>query len=115
MEAGQRAESETFSALILLAAALHKRWHHGSLTHRNFIKAEEYLDRLPAGYAGVDLARLRAEVWAARSAQTRRSVPRCGPPHPPRRAALPGQRSAMLPGPFRPAARPRQDNHRTGD
>ncbi|GAA5511329.1 hypothetical protein Dcar01_00035 [Deinococcus carri] len=52
-------------ALILLAAALHKRWHHGSLTHRNYHKAAAYLDRLPAQYGGVDLARLRADVWAA--------------------------------------------------
>ncbi|WP_221089103.1 DUF309 domain-containing protein [Deinococcus aquaedulcis] len=52
-------------ALILLAAALHKRWHHGSTAHRNFYKAERYLDTLPAEYAGVDLQRLRAEVWAA--------------------------------------------------
>ncbi|EYB68467.1 hypothetical protein DEIPH_ctg022orf0006 [Deinococcus phoenicis] len=52
-------------ALILLAAALHKRWHHGSVTHRNYHKAARYLDLLPAEYAGVDLARLRSEVWAA--------------------------------------------------
>ncbi len=52
-------------ALILLAAALHKRWAHGSLTHRNYDKALRYLDGLPAGYAGVDLARLRADVWDA--------------------------------------------------
>lgn len=52
-------------ALILLAAALHKRWHHGSLTHRNYVKAQRYLNGLPPSYAGVDLARLRADVWAA--------------------------------------------------
>lgn len=52
-------------ALILLAAALHKRWAHGSLTHRNYDKALRYLDALPAGYAGVDLVRLRADVWDA--------------------------------------------------
>jgi len=52
-------------ALILLAAALHKRWHHGSLTHRNYFKAERYLDGLAPVYGGVDLARLRSEVWAA--------------------------------------------------
>lgn len=52
-------------ALILLAAALHKRWHHGSLTHRNFHKAVRYLDTLPDEYGGVSLARLRAEVWDA--------------------------------------------------
>lgn len=52
-------------ALILLAAALHKRWHHGSLAHRNFYKAEKYLDTLPDNYGGVNLRRLREEVWQA--------------------------------------------------
>lgn len=52
-------------ALILLAAALHKRWHHGSPTHRNFDKAVRYLNTLPEEYGGVNLARLRAEVWEA--------------------------------------------------
>lgn len=58
-------ERHFLQALILLAAALHKRWHHGSLTHRNFEKAGRYLDLLPPEYAGVDLRRLRADVWAA--------------------------------------------------
>ncbi|WP_019588665.1 DUF309 domain-containing protein [Deinococcus apachensis] len=58
-------ERHFIQALILLAAALHKRWHHGSLTHRNYHKAEAYLDRLPPEYGGLDLDRLRAEVWAA--------------------------------------------------
>lgn len=52
-------------ALILLAAALHKRWHHGSLTGRNFVKAEAYLERLPSTYRGLDLAGLRADVRLA--------------------------------------------------
>lgn len=52
-------------ALILLAAALHRRWHAGSLTHRNFHKAVKYLDTLPDEYGGVALTRLRADVWAA--------------------------------------------------
>ncbi|GGO32444.1 DUF309 domain-containing protein [Deinococcus humi] len=52
-------------ALILLAAALHRRWHYGSLTHRNFHKAVKYLDTLPDEYGGVQLDRLRAEVWDA--------------------------------------------------
>ncbi|GGR48342.1 hypothetical protein GCM10008959_06690 [Deinococcus seoulensis] len=51
--------------VILLAAALHKRWHHGSLTHRNYHKAARHLDTLPPVYAGVNLTRLRAEVWEA--------------------------------------------------
>jgi predicted metal-dependent hydrolase len=58
-------ERQFIQALILLAAALHKRWHHGSLTHRNFHKAGRYLDALPDTYGGVDLARLRADVWTA--------------------------------------------------
>lgn len=52
-------------ALILLAAALHKRWKHGSLTHRNFDKAQKYLGTLPDEYEGVSLRQLRAEVWDA--------------------------------------------------
>ena len=52
-------------ALILLAAALHKRWFHGSLTHRNFDKAEKYLDTLPDEYGGVNLRALRQAVWQA--------------------------------------------------
>ncbi|MDB5044058.1 MAG: hypothetical protein JWQ08_108 [Deinococcus sp.] len=58
-------ERACLQALILLAAALHKRWSHGSLAHRNFFKAEKYLDALPAQYAGLNLAQLRADVWAA--------------------------------------------------
>ncbi|MFB9991988.1 DUF309 domain-containing protein [Deinococcus oregonensis] len=63
-------EKACLSALILLAAALHKRWHHGSLSHRNFIKAEKYLNALPDEYAGINLAGLRADVWAALQAPT---------------------------------------------
>ena len=58
-------ERHFVQGLILLAAALHKRWHHGSLTHRNYHKAALHLGRLPPGYGGVDLARLRREVWEA--------------------------------------------------
>lgn len=58
-------ERAFLQALILLAAALHKRWAHGSLAHRNFHKALRYLDALPAEYGGVDLKQLRTEVWAA--------------------------------------------------
>jgi predicted metal-dependent hydrolase len=49
-------------ALILLAAALHKRWAHGSLTARNYHKARRYLAMLPDVHDGVDLARLAREV-----------------------------------------------------
>lgn len=58
-------ERQFVQGLILLAAALHKRWRHGSLAHRNYHKALVYLDRLPPVYGGVDLARLRQEVWTA--------------------------------------------------
>ena len=58
-------ERAFLSALILLAAALYKRWSHGSLTHRNFDKADKYLAELPAQYGGVDLLKLRREVWGA--------------------------------------------------
>ncbi|GHF98835.1 hypothetical protein GCM10017783_08540 [Deinococcus piscis] len=51
-------------ALILLAAALHKRWRMGSLTERNFAKAQVYLRGLPPGVFGVDWARLEQEVAA---------------------------------------------------
>ncbi|THF71041.1 DUF309 domain-containing protein [Deinococcus sp. Arct2-2] len=63
-------ERACLSALILLAAALHKRWHHGSLAHRNFTKSEKYLDALPAEFAGIRLAALRADVWSALQADT---------------------------------------------
>ncbi|MFC5849903.1 DUF309 domain-containing protein [Deinococcus petrolearius] len=65
-------ERRFVQALILLAAALHKRWKMGSLTHRNFHKAEVYLGALPRVYGGVDLVVLRAEVWAALHEEGRR-------------------------------------------
>lgn len=52
-------------ALILLAAALHKRWLHGSPNHRNFHKAVKYLETLPPIYEGINLQQLRADVWMA--------------------------------------------------
>jgi len=58
-------ERHFVQGLILLAAALHKRWHHGSLANRNYHKALVHLGALPEAYGGVDLARLRREVWAA--------------------------------------------------
>lgn len=56
-------ERAFYQALILLAAALHKRWHHGSLTHRNYHKARRYLQTLPDEYRGVNLRQLSADVW----------------------------------------------------
>ncbi|MFC4637992.1 DUF309 domain-containing protein [Deinococcus hohokamensis] len=62
-------ERSFLQGVILLAAALHKRWHHGSLTHRNYHKAQARLGLVPPGYAeqayGVDLEALQAQVWAA--------------------------------------------------
>lgn len=58
-------ERHFVQGLILLAAALHKRWHHGSRAHRNYHKALAHLDSLPPVYGGVDLARLRRDVWEA--------------------------------------------------
>ena len=58
-------ERHFVQGLILLAAALHKRWHHGSFANRNYHKALVHLSALPEGYGGVDLTRLRREVWAA--------------------------------------------------
>lgn len=65
-------ERRFVQALILLAAALHKRWKMGSVAHRNFHKAAAYLDTLPGEYGGVDLVALRAEVWAALHEEGRR-------------------------------------------
>ena len=58
-------ERKFVQALILLAAAMHKRWHHGSTTGRNFIKAERYLAQLPSQYDGVHLQELAGQVAAA--------------------------------------------------
>ncbi|GGJ83036.1 DUF309 domain-containing protein [Deinococcus aquiradiocola] len=58
-------ERRFVQGLILLAAALHKRWVHGSLTHRNYFKALRHLEGLPPGFGGVDLARLQGDTWAA--------------------------------------------------
>lgn len=60
-------EKKGFSVLILLAAALHKRWVHGSLTHRNFDKAMRYLHELPCFFHGIDLCALEKTVWQALS------------------------------------------------
>lgn len=51
--------------LILLAAALHKRWHGGSLTHRNYHKALAKLENLPGEYYDIQLDQLKKDVWDA--------------------------------------------------
>lgn len=50
---------------ILLAAALHKRWHHGSLTGRNFIKAQTKWAELPDQLHGLSLRELQGAVARA--------------------------------------------------
>ncbi|AFZ68518.1 DUF309 domain-containing protein [Deinococcus peraridilitoris] len=52
-------------SLILLAAALHKRWVHGRLTRRNYEKALRYLSALPDEFDGVRLQVLAREVEEA--------------------------------------------------
>lgn len=59
--------------LILLAAALHKRWEHGSLSARNFYKAQKHLSLLPPIYDNLDLPKLQNEVWLALQAEQRPS------------------------------------------
>ena len=58
-------ERAYIQALILLAAALHKRWVHGSLTGRNYHKARRYLAALPGSFDGVNLTQLGREVAGA--------------------------------------------------
>lgn len=58
-------ERQFVQGLILLAAALHKRWHHGSLSGRNFHKAQAKLAALPEVYGGLNLRELQQEVARA--------------------------------------------------
>lgn len=76
-------ERYALQALILLAAALHKRWRMGSLTGRNFVKAQAYLCRLSPGAFGVDWALLEQQVAASLNAECPEPLP-CIP-------LLPGQ------------------------
>lgn len=55
-------ERQFIQGLILLAAALHKRWHHGNLKGRNYEKALARLADVPDVYGGVNVARLREDV-----------------------------------------------------
>lgn len=68
------AERDALQTLILLAAALHKRWAHGSLTARNYHKAQRYAARLAPGDFGVNWPVLLWEVWAG--LQSRAAHPR---------------------------------------
>lgn len=63
------AERDALQALILLAAALHKRWAHGSLTARNYHKARRRAAGLAPGDFGVDWPVLFSEVWAGLQSQ----------------------------------------------
>lgn len=58
-------EKQFIQGLILLAAALHKRWHHGSLSGRNYHKAQAKLAELPGEYGGVNLLTLQRDVLHA--------------------------------------------------
>lgn len=60
---GQRRAA--LQALILLAAALHKRWRQGRPTRNNFVKAQAYLRELPAGAYGLDWMALERAVDVA--------------------------------------------------
>ena len=61
----QGQERQFIQGLILLAAALHKRWYHGNMKGRNFEKALVKLSDVPDEFGGVNLARLKADVRLA--------------------------------------------------
>ncbi|GEM48600.1 DUF309 domain-containing protein [Deinococcus cellulosilyticus] len=60
-------DRKALSVLILFAAAMHKRWVHGSLTHRNFHKAQRHLNEIPCLFEGINLCSLKETVWQALS------------------------------------------------
>ncbi|MFC4454312.1 DUF309 domain-containing protein [Deinococcus sonorensis] len=81
MEAG--GERRHFvQGLILLAAALHKRWHHGSTGLRNYHKALAHLEPLPDLYGGVRLRQLEQQVLQALSQDGMYPQLPVGAPHP---------------------------------
>lgn len=58
-------ERHYIQGLILLAAALHKRWVHGNLKARNFDKAQRHLAQVPPHHDALDLSALQMDVWHA--------------------------------------------------
>lgn len=67
---GNLAEANYVQGLILLAAALHKRWHYDNVSggQRNYDKALRRLEGIGNEYAardGVDLQALKLEVMRA--------------------------------------------------
>lgn len=63
-------EANYVQGLILLAAALHKRWHYGNVTggQRNYDKALRRLEGIDNAYSardGIDLEQLKLEVRQA--------------------------------------------------
>ena len=67
---GDLQEANYVQGLILLAAALHKRWHYDNAVggQRNYDKALRRLEGIDNGYAardGIDLEALKLEVMAA--------------------------------------------------
>lgn len=67
---GNLVEANYVQGLILLAAALHKRWHHDNAAggQRNYIKALRRLEGIDNAYSardGIDLEALKLEVLRA--------------------------------------------------
>ncbi|WP_110889008.1 DUF309 domain-containing protein [Deinococcus yavapaiensis] len=58
-------ERALLQALILLAAAMHKRLAHGSLTGRNYYKALKYVEQFAEPFEGVDVRRVANDVRRA--------------------------------------------------
>lgn len=58
-------EKQFIQGLILLAAALHKRWHHGSVTSRNYHKALAKFRDLPPEYGEIHWPSLCQQVSRA--------------------------------------------------
>ena len=67
---GDLREANYVQGLILLAAALHKRWHYDNVSggQRNYDKALRRLEGIDNAYSakdGIDLERLKLEVLRA--------------------------------------------------
>lgn len=72
---GDLREASYVQGLILLAAALHKRWHYDNRAggQRNYDKAVRRLEGIDNAYSardGIDLERLKLEVSQALEDQT---------------------------------------------
>ena len=72
---GDLKEANYVQGLILLAAALHKRWHYDNVAggQRNYDKALRRLEGIDNAYSakdGLDLERLKLEVMTALADQS---------------------------------------------